>query len=136
MPCRQRHEGLNRKIKLGAEAAADGGRNNAHRLGSDSENLCDVGAIHVRGLGAGLNLDLVVDAPRKAGFRFDVGVLDKASLVFVFDYDVGFRQGLFHVAADHAASDQHIIFAVGMDAFGVGGERGGDRGQRGQALPR
>ena len=103
--------------------------------GAIPENSGDVGAIHVRGLGAGLNLDLVVDAPRKAGFGFDVSVLDKAGLVFVFDHDVGFRQGLFDVAADHAAPDQHIIFAAGMDAFGVRCERGSDRGQRRQLFP-
>ena len=62
MPRRQRDERLNRKIELGAKTAADGGRNNAHRLGSDPENLCDVGAVHVGGLGAGLNLNPVVDA--------------------------------------------------------------------------
>ena len=85
MPCGQRNEGLNREIKLGAEPAADRGRNNTHRLGSDAENLRDVGAIHVRSLGAGLDLDLIAYAPRKTGFRLDVGVLDEASLVFVFD---------------------------------------------------
>ena len=81
--------------------------------------LGDIGAIHVRSLSAGLNLDLVVDATGKAGFGFDVGVLDKASLVFVLDYDVGFRQGLFHVAPDHAAPDQNIILPVGVDAFSI-----------------
>ncbi len=131
MPGGQRDEGLNRKIELGAEAAADGGRNNAYCLRRDAQNSGDVGAIHVRSLGAGLNLDLVVDAPGKAGFGFDVGVLDKASLVFVFDYDVRFSQGLFHFAPDHAASDQNIIFTVGMDAFGIRGERGRNRSQCG-----
>ncbi len=135
MPCGQRDEGLNRKIKLGAKAAADGGRNNAHGFGSDPENLRDVGAVHVRGLGAGLNLDLVVDPAGKAGLRFDVGVLDKAGLVFVFDHNVRFRQSLLHIAANHAASDQHIILAAGMDAFGVRCERGGNCSQRRQLFP-
>ena len=82
MPRCQCNEGLNRKIKLGAEAAADGSGNNAYSLGSDTENSGNVSAVHVGGLGAGLNLDLVTHAARKPGFRLDVGVLDEASFVF------------------------------------------------------
>ena len=135
MPCGQRNERLDRKIKLGAEPASDRSRNNAHRLGSDPENLCDIGAIHIRGLGAGLNLDSVVYSPGKTGFRFDVGVFDEASLVFVFDNYVSFCQRFFHVAANHAASDQHIVLAARVDAFGIGGERRRNRSQRRQFFP-
>ena len=135
MPCGQRNEGLHRKIKLGAEAAANSGWNDAHRLWRDAKNSGNVGTIHVRGLGAGLNLDLIVDAPGEAGFGLNVGVLDKAGLVFILNHHIGFRQGLFHVAADHAAPDQHVIFPAGMDAFGIRSERGCNRSQRGQGFP-
>ena len=134
-PGSQRNKWLNGQIQLRAEAAADRSRNNAHRLGSDPENFCDVRTIHVGRLGAGLNLDLVVHPPGKAGFRFDVSMLDKAGLVFAFDDHIRFRQSLFHVTTNHAASHQHIAFAVGMDAWGVGGERGCNRGQCGQCFP-
>ena len=135
MPSGQRNEGLNGKIELGAETAADSARNNTYCLGGDPENPGDVGAIHVRGLGAGLNLDLVVYAPGKAGLRLYVGVFDKAGLVFAFDHDIRFLQSLFHVATDHAATHQQIIFTVRMDTFGIGSESGFNRGQRREFLP-
>src|SRR6185369_12496470 len=136
MPGGQRNKGLNREVKLGAKAATDGGRNDAHGFRSDPQNLRDISAVHVRGLGASLNLDLVVDPPGKAGLGFDVGVFDKAGLVLVFHYYVSLRQSAFHVAAHHAASDQHIVLAAGMDALGVRCERGGDCSQPRQLLPR
>ena len=79
-------------------------------LGSDAENSGNVGAVHVGGLGAGLNLDLVADAPRKAGFRLDVGVLDEASFVFAFDDNIGFGESFLDIAPHDAAPDQHIVF--------------------------
>ena len=46
-----------------------------------------------------------------------------------------FGQSFLDIAANHPASDQHIIFAVGVDACGIGGERGRNRGQRGKLFP-
>ena len=78
----------------------------------------NIGAVHVGGLGAGLNLDLVADTACKTGLRFDVGVLDEAGLVFVLDDDVRFGKSLLDIATDHASPDQHIVFAGRVDAFG------------------
>ena len=72
-----------------AEAAADRGRDDAHLLRRDAENLRDVVAVHIGRLRAGLDFDAVADAPREAGLGLDIGVLDEAGLELALDDDVG-----------------------------------------------
>ncbi len=62
-------------------------------------------------------------------------MLDKAGLVVAFDDHIRFRQSSFYVATNYAASDQHIAFAAGVHAWSIRGERGRNRGQRGQFFP-
>ena len=92
MPRRNREERLGGKIKLGAEAAADCGGNDAHGVFGDAENRGDILAGHVRRLRAGLNFDAVTDAARETCFGFNVGVLDEAGFIFGFDDDRRFVQ--------------------------------------------
>ena len=60
--------------------------------GAMPEDLGDVVAVHVGRLRAGLDLDAVADAPREAGLRLDIGVLDEPGLERAFDDDVGVRR--------------------------------------------
>ena len=76
--------------------------------GANSQNLRDVVAVHVRRLRARLNLDVIADAPREAGLRFDVGVLDESRLVLALDHEVRCGERFFHVAANHAPAHQNI----------------------------
>ena len=115
MPRSERKKWLNGQIELGAEAAADRGRNDAYRIGGDSEKLRDVGAIHIGRLRASLNLDLVADTSCETRLRFDVGVLDEAGFEFAFHDGVGLGQRFFYIAPHHASADQHVLRAMGMD---------------------
>ena len=65
--------------------------NDSHLLRRSPQNLRDVGAIHIRRLRAGLNLDAITHPPREPRLRLDVGVLDKSRFIFAFNDDVGFR---------------------------------------------
>ncbi len=107
-PGGERDEGLNREIELRAEPAADRGRDDAHLLGRDAQDLRDVVAIHIGRLRAGLDFDAVADAARKAGLGLDIGVLDKAGLERAFDHDVGRCEARFDIAARHAAGRQDV----------------------------
>ena len=53
LPGRQRHQRLQREVELAAEAAAAGGRHDAHRLGPEPHHVRDLVAVHVGRLGGG-----------------------------------------------------------------------------------
>ena len=111
-PGRERDERLDRQIELGAEAAADRGRDDAHLRRRDAENFRDVVAVHIGRLGAGLDFDAVADAAREARLRLDIGVLDEAGLERALDDDIGGRETRLDVAARDAPAGQNIAGAA------------------------
>ena len=133
-PCRQRDEGLQRNIQLGAKAAAGGGRHDAHLAGFEAHDLGHAVAIHVGGLGAGINLDALAHPARIARFGLDIGVLDKTRFHLALDHLIGSGEGFFHVAALHQPAGQEIAGAgvvqqVSACGLGLGWRHEG--GQRG-----
>ena len=135
-PRRNGDERLDRQIELGAEAAADGGREDPHVLRRDAEDFRDVVAVHIGRLGAGLDFDALAHAAREAGLRFDIGVLDEAGLEFALDHDIGGRETRLDIAARDAPARQDIAGPAGMNALRVGRQRGFHARQRRQGPPR
>ena len=126
-------ERLQRQVELAAEAAADGGGDDADALGRQGEQGGGVVAVEVGRLGAGADHQRVAVEPGRARLGLDVGVLDEAGAEGVFRHVRGLRQRGGGVAAPHAALDQPVAGAVGMQrrrAGRLGGGRVGERRQR------
>ena len=134
-PRRKCEKWLHRQVQLGTEAAADGGWNNPHRFGSNPQKLRDIRAVHVWRLGAGLDLDLIADAPGKSRFRLDASMLDEAGFKFAFHDRVRFGQRFLYIASHHAPASQHVLRAMSMDKRSTGRESFIDGSERRQFLP-
>lgn len=84
----------------------------------------------------GGDLQPVADAPRPAGFRFDVGVFDEAGGVRAgYRHDIIRRQRRFRRPAPDKTTHQHVPRPLGMDRFCVLGQRGLRCQQCGQLRP-
>ncbi len=85
-PRRHRQQRLHRHVELAAEAAAAGGRADAHARGVDAQHARGLLQVHVGRLRAGRDLDAVgaigavADGHCEAGLGLDVGVLDELGL--------------------------------------------------------
>src|SRR5215831_2265618 len=109
MPRGNCQERLHRKVELGAKTTTDRRGNDAHLFRSNPENDCDVAAIHVRSLGACLNLDPVANAASEASLRLDVGVFHKAGFALHLRHDFGARQRVIDVPAHNPTTRQDIF---------------------------
>ena len=136
MPGRDRDERLHGQIELRAEAAADGRRHDPHIFRREAKDRRDIVAIHVGRLRAGGDLHAVADAPRKARFRLDIGVLDEAGLERAFDDDVGFGKRSIDIALADAAARPGCCAGGSAWISGAARERRfADREQRRQRSP-
>ncbi len=78
---------------------------------------------------------LIAHAPREAGFRFDVSVLDESRLVLALGYHVRLGQRFLHIAANHPPAHQNIPFAMRMNPRRIRRQRLVDRLERRQLFP-
>ena len=117
---------LHGQVELAAEAAADGGGDDADIGHGDAEDRADLVAVHVGGLGAGDDLDAVADAAGVAGLGLDVGVLDEAGGGGDAGGDGGFEQGGVDVAGADAAAAEDVGRGVGVQRWGGVGVVEGD----------
>jgi hypothetical protein len=75
-------------------------------------------------LGTSLDLDVIADATGESRLRFNVGMLDEASLIAALYNYIGLCQSFFNVAQNHPTADEHIVLPVRVDAHSVGFKRG------------
>ena len=132
-PRRHRQQRLDRHVELAAEAAAAGGRADAHARGVDAQHARRLLAVHVGRLRAGRDLDAirpVADGHRVAGLRLDVGVLDEGGLEVTLGRRGRVRVPGPHVAAPQVAARQHVVRNSGVDRWRPWGQRSLDPGQR------
>ena len=80
-------------------------------------------AVEIGRLGRGGDFDAVADAPRPAGFGFDIGVFDEAGLEVALDDELRRGQRRLDIAARHAALDEDIAWPVGMELRRIGRDR-------------
>ena len=123
-PRRHRQQRLHRHVELAAEAAAAGGRADAHARGVDAQHARGLLQVHVGRLRAGRDLDAVgaigavADRHGVAGLGLDVGVLDELrSRSAPPPWLRPPRVARFHVAALQIAARQHVVGGTGMDRW-------------------
>ena len=121
---------LNRKVELAAEAAAAGGRHDAHRLGLQPHQVGDLVAVHVGRLGGGVDLDPVANPARPAGLGLDIGVLDERRLERAFGHRGAILERSRRVTALHPALQQQVARPVGLHQWRTFRHGGIDAEQR------
>ena len=82
-----------------------------------------------------MDLDAIADPSRKARFRFDIRMFDKAGLKRAFGDTVGAGHRGIDIACDNAAAHENIFRTVEMDKFGTAFQGSFRRCQRRQFLP-
>ncbi len=94
----ERQEGLDREVQLRAEAAAACGRDDAHVLRRQGEDLGEAVAVHDRRLRRGVHLDAPVHHLRVTRLGLDVGVLHEGGAEVPLGDDGGAGEGGLGVA--------------------------------------
>ncbi|MDB5376378.1 MAG: hypothetical protein JWR00_824 [Rubritepida sp.] len=135
-PGRDGEHRLDARIQLAAEAAAAGRGDDAHIRHVEAEHAGHLLAVHAGRLGAGPDLDAVVtfvfaglrpDAPREAGLRLDIGMLDEAGLPLAPGDMGAVLQRRFGIAAPDEAGGEHVVRELRVQRLGL--QRGVQIGQ-------
>ena len=132
-PGAERDERLHRHVELAAETAAASARDNAHLLRPQFHHDRGFVAVHVGRLRGDVDLDALADAPRPAGLRFDVGVLDESGFETRFRHSCAIRPRRHRIAATDAAIEQQVAGFVRLHARRIrrhGRRQSRDRRQR------
>ena len=76
--------------------------------GAQRQDIREVVTVHMRRLGAGMDLDRGHPAARPGGLGLDIGMLDEAGFEFAFDDYIGNGERALDIARDHASAGEEI----------------------------
>ena len=120
LPGRQRHQRMQGKVELAAEAAAARRRHDAHRLGPEPHHVRDLVAIHVGRLGRDMDLDAIAHPLGPTRLGLDIGVFDESRLEHALGHGRTVGECLGRLAAPHPAIQQKVCRLVGLHQKRVG----------------
>ena len=114
-PGGERRERLDRDVELAPKTAAAGARHDPHLSGGKAQDLGRHVPVHDRRLGRDGEFHPVSHAPRPAGLRLDIGVLDESRLEAPLGRHGAARQRRLGVAALHRTLDQPVAVGRRVD---------------------
>jgi hypothetical protein len=124
--------GLEARVELAAEPAADRGRDHAHGRRPHAEDVSDAVAHVERVLGRGVDDVAAALVSRDGAARLDRELVLAGRLELVLDDEVGARERVLDVAPRQARRPRHVAFARPFDDRRIGPPLGVDQPRGGR----